>query len=95
MSFATNVELGTVGVYTTNHRGFTPEEIAERAVNKIIYIGDNAAPEVAEQARKYKESIRQVLIVYLREAQEAERKTIRAELSQMGHGDIANLLGDF
>jgi hypothetical protein len=94
MSFATNVELGTVGVYTTNHRGFTPEEIAERAVNKIIYIGDNAAPEVAEQARKYKESIRQVLIVYLREAQEAERKTIRAELSQMGHGDIVNLIGD-
>ena len=95
MSFATDIQLGTVGVYTTHHRGFTPEEIAERAVNKIIYVGENAAPEIAAQARNYKESIRQVLIVYLREAQEAERKTIRAELSQMGHGDIANLLGDF
>jgi hypothetical protein len=94
MSFAGGIELGTVGVYTTNHRGFTAEEIAERAVNKILYVSENVAPEVGKQARECKEAIRQVLITYLQEAQESERKTIRAKLLQNGHGDIVNLIGD-
>lgn len=94
MSFLAGGDIGTVGVYTTDHRGFTPEEIAERALNKILYIGDNVAPEIGQQARMYQEAIRQVLIKYLQEAQDSERKNVRERLMQMGHSDIANLLGD-
>ena len=94
MSFLAGSEIGNVFVQTTNHRGFTPEEIAERALNKILYVGDNVAPEIGQQARMYQESIRQVLIKYLQEAQDSERKNIREQLVQMGHGDIANSLGD-
>ena len=41
-------EVGDVMVMTTEGRGFTPEEIAERALDKIIYVGSNAHPLLRE-----------------------------------------------
>ena len=35
-----------VEVHTTQNRGFTPEEIAERCANKIISISDSANPAI-------------------------------------------------
>ena len=32
-----------VDIQTTNNRGFTPEEVATRCVDKIVEVGDNAA----------------------------------------------------
>jgi hypothetical protein len=94
MSNMSVVDLGVVKIFTTENRGFTAEEIAERAVDKFVYISDSASPEVAQQAREYKEKIRQTLIKYLREAQESERKTIRAKLAENGHHDLSKLIGD-
>jgi len=94
MSFLAGSEIGNVFVQTTDHRGFTPEEIAERALNKILYIGDKVTPEIGQQARMYQEAIRQVLIKYLQEAQDSERKNVRERLMQMGHHDIADLIGE-
>ena len=34
--------LGTVQVMTTNNRGFSAEELADRALDQIINVGDNA-----------------------------------------------------
>jgi hypothetical protein len=90
----TGIDLGGVKVFTTDNRGFTPEEIAERAIDKIIYVGDKSHPVITEQARAFKEHIKHVLIHYLREAQESERITICAKLSQAGHPEIATLIGD-
>lgn len=90
----TGIDLGGVKVFTTDNRGFTPEEIAERAIDKIIYVGDKSHPVITEQARAFKEHIKHVLIHYLREAQESERITISAKLSQAGHPEIATLIGD-
>ncbi len=39
-----------VDIQTTNNRGFTPEEVAARCVDKIVEVGDNAAPEIRDQA---------------------------------------------
>ena len=88
------LNLGAVNVFTTDNRGFTAEEIAERALDKIIYVGDQSHPVIAEQARAFKEHIKRVLVQYLREAQESERITISAKLSQAGHPEIAKLIGD-
>lgn len=88
------MDLGSVNVFTTDHRGFTAEEIAERALDKIIYVGDQSHPAITAQARAFKEHIKHVLIQYLREAQESERITICAKLSQAGHPEIAKLIGD-
>ena len=35
-------DIGNVMVMATEGRGFTPEEVAERALDKIIYVGSNA-----------------------------------------------------
>ena len=87
-------ELGTVRVFTTVDRGFTPEEIAERAIDKIIHVGERSHPLLLEQAKAFREQIRAVLIHYLAEAQQNERMTIAAKLRAAGHPSIADFLGE-
>jgi len=79
--FNGNVEVGQVFVQTTNHRGHTVEEIAERAANRIL-------------SADSKEALHYWLVKYLREAQEAERKMICKKLDQQGYAEIAQLIGD-
>lgn len=94
MSFSGQSEIGQVKIFTTDKRGFTADEIADRAVEKIIQVGENVAPEIAKQARLYREEIRKVLVKYLTEAQQSERQTIRANLVREGYKEIALLIGD-
>lgn len=84
--------LGGVKVYTTTDRGFTPEEIAERALDKIIYVGEQSHPVIRDQAQAFKDSIRSVLVFYLREAQQSERTSIVAGLAKQGFEDMAQLI---
>ncbi len=42
--------VGNVFVQTTSNRGFTPEEVAERCLDRIVSIAESAAPEVRAQA---------------------------------------------
>lgn len=84
--------LGGIKVHTVSNRGWSPEEIADRALEKIIYVGDNVDPVLRDQAVAFKAHIRQVLVFYLREAQNSERTTICAKLQQQGHADLANLI---
>lgn len=92
--FSGGMQMGPVNVFTTDHRGFTPEEIAERALDKIIYVGENSHPAIIEQAKTYKDNIRTVLVKYLREAQNSERTTICAKLTMQGHSDLAKIIGE-
>ena len=87
-------EIGTVKVFTTVDRGFTPEEIAERALDKIIYVGERSHPLLLEQARAFKDQLRTVLVHYLKEAQDNERITLAAKLRAAGHSNIADILGE-
>lgn len=84
--------VGSVKVFTTHNRGFTPEEIAERALEKIIYVGEKSHPVIVEQAKAFREHIRQVLIEYLHEAQSSERLTICGLLNNQGHADLADII---
>lgn len=81
-----------VSVATTSDRGFTPEEVAERALDKIISVGDNSHYAVREQAIAFREQIRGVLVFYLREAIQSDRTTIANRLRQAGHPDLVDLL---
>jgi hypothetical protein len=47
---------GNVNVYTTSNRGFTPEEISERAVDKIISVGSQTHPVIREQPQTIKKT---------------------------------------
>lgn len=85
-------EVGDVFVSTTNFRGHSPEELAERAVAKIISVGESSHPLVREQAVAFQKSVHEVVLFYLREAARAERVTIEGQLRMEGLDEIANLI---
>lgn len=91
-----NIEslLGSVKVFTTQGRGSSAEELADRAVDKIIHVGQNSDPVIIAQAQAFKERIRAVLVVYLKEAQRAERDTVCFRLSRHGQNDAVQLIRD-
>lgn len=45
---------GGVRIMTTSGRGFTPEEISERALDKIIAISNEADPVIKKQAEEFR-----------------------------------------
>lgn len=81
-----------VDVATTSGRGFAPEEIAERALDKIIAVGENSHPAVREQAMAFRNQIRGVLVMYMREAIQSDRTTIANRLREAGYPDLVTLL---
>ena len=85
-------EVGDVMVMTTEGRGFTPEEIAERALDKIIYVGSNTHPAIREQAEAFKDSIRQVLVQYMHEAVRSHNVTLVNKFKQAGHPELIPIL---
>ena len=92
ISYEAGVLLGGVQVHTSVGRGFTPEEVAERALDKIIYIGDNSHPAIRDQAQAFRENIRQVLVFYMKEAIQSDRTTIAARLREAGHPELVRIL---
>jgi hypothetical protein len=84
--------VGTVNVFVAENRGFTAEEIADRAIDKIIFVGNESAPEVRDQALAYKAEIHRLLISYLKEAQVNERTTVYNKLIEAGLGDAAEFV---
>ena len=42
-----------VKVQTTNNRGFSPDEVAERCVEKLISVSDDAHPAIRDQAKAF------------------------------------------
>ena len=79
--FNATTQLGQVLVQTTDHRGHSVDEIAERAANRILRADS-------------KEALQYWLVKYLQEAQEAERQSICKKLNQQGYAEIAQLIGD-
>ena len=92
MSVLFGVEAGNVMVQTTSNRGFTPEEIAERALDKIVYVGSQSHPAIRDQAEAFKDSIRKVLVFYMHEAVRSHNTTIANKLNNAGHPDLAVIL---
>ena len=85
-------EVGTVMVMSTQGRGFTPEEVAERALDKIIYVGSQAHPAIRDQAEAFKDSIRQVLVHYMHEAVRSHNVTLVNKFTQAGHPELIPIL---
>lgn len=84
--------VGNVNIIVTENRGMTPLELADLAINRIISVGNESAPELREQALAYKSNIKDVLIKYLSDAQMHERVTICNKLDEAGLGDAAEFV---
>lgn len=84
--------IGTVHIMTTSGRGFSAEELAERALNQIINVGDNAPPVIADQARAFRDNLREVLIYFMNEAMRSRNVTLAAKFTEAGFPELVKLI---
>jgi len=89
-----SVLLGGINVATTNGRGWTPDELADRAIEKILYVGSESHPAIRDQAIAFRSAVRSVIKTYLEEAVNQDRATIAIRLHEAGHSNLVHLLGD-
>jgi hypothetical protein len=87
-------ESSGIQVATKDFGGFTPEEVAERALDKIIQVGDQSHPLVREQAIAFRNHIREVLVFYMNEAVKFDRVTLAYKLKEAGHPELIKLLDE-
>ena len=89
---AVDSSIGDVVVKTTEHRGLTPEELAERAVEQIVSVSSSVDPIVRQQAEAFKNRIYHVVLGIIKQAIKSDRTTLMNEFIQQGHPDIADIL---
>ena len=85
---------GAIRVESTHGRGFSADELADRALDKIIAVGGNSHPAITEQARAFRENIRKVLVFYMNEAMRSQRVTLVAKFRKAGHPELIKLLDE-
>ena len=81
-----------VTVHTTENRGFTPDEVAERCVEKLISVSDTAHPAIRDQARAFQKHMEKVVAFYMREAIRSDRTTVYNALNDAGHPELADAI---
>lgn len=86
------MQIGPVTVIATEGRGHTPEEVAERCLNRLISISENAPDVIREQAKVYRAHMYYVLVQYMQEAVKSDRTTLCAQLTKQGHDDVAEMI---
>lgn len=92
MSTQADTGVGLFYVKTTNERGFTPEEITEDLLTKLIFISTESHPAIRDQAIAFRDQIRPVIIHYMKQAIKSDRTTLAAEFSKQGHHDMAEII---
>ena len=89
---AVDSSIGDVVVKTTENRGLSPEELAERAVEQIDSVSDSVDPIVRQQAEAFKNRIYHVVLGIIKQAVKSDRTTLVNEFIQQGHSDVADIL---
>lgn len=92
LSVTASMEVGTVKVVTTSGRGLSPEEITERALERIIYVGGNSHPAIIEQAEAFKDNIRQIVLHAVRNGVVNHNVTLANRLRNAGHPELIPIL---
>ena len=81
-----------VTVETTNNRGFTPEEVAVRCVNRIIGVSDKADPAIRDQAHAYRKQIESIVANYMHQAIKSDRTTVYNAIKDSGNPKLAECI---
>ena len=92
LDVSSSVSVGNIEVLTTDNKGHSIEEVAQMAADRILYVADKAPPPIRDQAIAFKDTLKQTLIYYMRQAVEQDRATICAKLRQNGYSDLADNL---
>ena len=91
-SLKSDLEVGSLGVTTTDNRGHSVEEVAEMAVNKIISVSDTAPAPIRAQAHAFRDACKNIVSYYMQEAIKNHMCTIGNQLEQQGQKDLANII---
>ena len=81
--------VGPVFVSASSNGGHSPEQVAELCVNRLITISDTAPPELAQQARAFREQMLAVVLHYVKLAATEDRATVCLHLEQAGQAQLA------
>lgn len=73
-------------------RGWTPEDIAERFMARLIVVAETAPPPIRDQAEAFRAQAHALALFYLREAVRSDRTTVANRLREAGFRDSAALV---
>lgn len=92
LSVEAGATISAVRATLVSGRGFTPEELAEQALSKIISVGGNCHPVIRDQAEAFREQIRGVLVHYMQQAVRSNHTTLANRFRAAGHPELVKLL---
>lgn len=81
--------VGSPFVVTSTNGGHSPEQVADLCVNRLIQVSDTAPPEIAMQAKAFREQMLAVVLHYVRMAAREDRESVIAKLELAGAADVA------
>ena len=84
--------LGQVSVATTTNNGHDPEFWAQAISDRVVSVGGNCHPVIAEQAEAFKEAVKVTALYYIKEAIKSDRTTLIGELEKQGQSEMANII---
>ena len=84
--------LGIIEAKTSSFGGDPPEFWADRITEKIVSVSEDNEPHIQEQARAYKDAIRQVCLIYIKNAIKSYKATLIQELLKAGEEDVAKIV---
>ena len=84
--------LGSIKAMGVSGRGFTPEELADNALERIISVSATADPVIRQQAEAFKNHIRSVLISYGNQCIRSHNTTLTNRFRDAGHPELTKLL---
>ena len=64
-SLKSDLEVGSLGVTTTDNRGLSVNEVSEMAVNKIISVSDTAPAPIRAQAHAFRDACKNIVSYYM------------------------------
>jgi hypothetical protein len=87
--FVGSASPGSVSVMTSSNGGHSPEQVAELCVDRLISVSESAPPEIAIQARAFREQMLAVVLNYVKMAAREDRESVIAKLERVGATDVA------
>ena len=84
------INVGNVGVVTSNNGGHSPEQVAELCVDKIIAVSDQSHPAIQQQARAFRDQLLKIVAHYIKMGAQQDRATVCAKLREAGFSDLAD-----
>jgi len=88
----TFAQPGSVSVSAVSGRGWTPDELAERLVDRIVSVADTAPQPIRDQALAFKARLLPLCAFYLAQAAQSDRTTLYNRLREAGFPDAAEAI---